>query len=367
MNKKEIIIDFRMHKSSGIGTYIKNIVPFLIENFKIVLLGNIGELKEYNWFDKIKIINFNTKVYTIKEQLFFPVKTPNSDMFWSPHYNVPFFDLKVQKRIVTIHDIFHIAFLNTLTLPQKIYAKIMMKTAIDKSDIIFTVSEFTKSEILKYYSCKNHKIYIIPNAVDFNIFKMINNESLLKKINRKYYLPKNFILFVGNVKPHKNLKNLLLAYLKLGSSDFQLVIVGKKEGFITGDDTISELLRESEFIRKNVFFTGYVSDEDLVCIYNLASLFVFPSLYEGFGIPPLEAMACGCPCVVSNAASLPEVCGNAAYYVNPYDINDIANGIEKVLADDKLRYELVRKGFENVKRFSWESSAQKVIEILKTL
>jgi glycosyltransferase involved in cell wall biosynthesis len=104
----------------------------------------------------------------------------------------------------------------------------------------------------------------------------------------------------------------------------------------------------------------------LVEYYNKASLFVFPSFFEGFGIPPIEAMACGCPCVVSNVASLPEVCGDAAYYVNPYDVEDIARGIETVLNDEKLRNDLIKKGFENIKRFSWQDSARKIIEIIKS-
>jgi glycosyltransferase involved in cell wall biosynthesis len=243
----------------------------------------------------------------------------------------------------------------------------MIDQAIRRSDIVLTDSEFSKKEIIKYTGCLDNKIFIVYNAVNLNVFRKIEDIKLLKKVKNIYKLPEKFILFVGNVKPHKNLKGLLLAYKKLNSFDFKLVIVGKKEGFITGDNELSKLINTSDLLKKNVIFTGYVKDDDLPFIYNLASIFVFPSLYEGFGIPPLEAMACGCPCVVSNAASLPEVCGDSAYYVNPYDVEDIARGIETVLNDEKLRNDLIKKGFENIKRFSWEESAKKIIQIMREI
>ena len=168
---------------------------------------------------------------------------------------------------------------------------------------------------------------------------------------------------MGNVKPHKNLKNLLFAVEK---TNLNLVIVGKKDGFITGDSTISEIIRTKN-LSDRIFFTGYVKDADIAAIYNLAKLFVFPSLYEGFGIPPLEAQACSCPVVCSNAASLPEVCGDSVVYFDPNDIEDMRNKIQTVLNDKNLQNELRIKGLENIKRFNWERSAKQIIEIMESL
>lgn len=352
---KKIVIDYRMCNSSGIGTYIKNIVPYLVSKYEIILLGNKGDVKNEKYCNDVKVIEFRDKIYSIAEQLKYPFLIPECDVFWSPHYNVPILPVKAKKKIVTIHDVNHLVFYKNLSFFQKIYARIMLNTAVNNSNIIFTVSEFSKKEILKYLNLKLSKIYVIYPAINLEI----SNSKNLDNIN----LSDKYLLYVGNVKPHKNLKNLIFAYKKLKLKNIKLLIVGKKEGLITVDKSLFELIDKDIFLKQNVVFTGYVSDKTLYSLYNNALLFVFPSLYEGFGIPPLEAMACGCPCVVSNVASLPEVCGDAAYYVNPYDVNDIAKGIEKVLTDENLRQDLIRKGFENVKRFSWEKSASKILEV----
>ncbi|QCT95346.1 glycosyltransferase family 4 protein [Caminibacter mediatlanticus TB-2] len=349
-----------MHNASGIGTYIKNIVPFLLNNFDITLLAKSEELQNYNLKNKVKVIECNSNIYSIKEQFELFKKIPKCDVFWSPHYNIPVLPIKAKKRIVTIHDVYHLAFYDTLNLKQKLYAKFMINQAVSKSDIILTVSEFSKNEIIKYTNTRK-EIKVIYNAINFNKFKVINNN--LEKLKNKYSLPNEFILFVGNVKPHKNLKRLLLAIKDL---DINLVFVGKKDGFITGDENIKKLITKNN-LKERIYFTGYVKDEDIPVIYNLAKLFVFPSLYEGFGIPPLEAQACGCPIIVSNVASLPEVCGDSALYCNPYDVNDIKEKIEVLLNNKQLREELIQKGFENIKRFSWEKSAKKIIDVIEGL
>jgi len=360
---RSLTIDFRMHNASGIGTYIKNIIPYLIDRFDVTLLGNVEEIKKYNWSDKIHIIETDSKIYSIREQLELPLKIPKCDIFWSPHFNIPILPIKAKKRIVTIHDVFHLAFYNYLNFKQKIYSKFVINQAVDRSNLIITVSNFSANEIRKYTNTSK-KIEIVYNAVNLDRFKPIEEDKeALKKIKEKYNLPNEFILFVGNVKPHKNLKRLLLALKNLETN---LVIVGKKEGFITGDEGISNLIKENN-IENKIFFTGYVQDEDLPAIYNLATLFIFPSLYEGFGIPPLEAQACGCPVICSNAASLPEVYGDSVLYCNPYDPNDIKEKIEILVNDEGLREELRLKGFENVKRFSWKKSAKKIIEIIERL
>lgn len=358
-----LTIDFRMHNASGIGTYIKNIIPFLVDNFDIILLGNTQEIQKYKWSNKVRIIECNSKIYSIKEQFELFNKIPRCDIFWSPHYNTPLLPIRAKKRLVTIHDVFHLAFYNTLSLKQKLYAKLVINQAAYRSDKILTVSNFSVNEIHKYTNTKKD-ITVAYNAIDYSKFTVINDKAKLQLIKEKYGLPNEFLLFVGNVKPHKNLKNLLLAIKDI---NINLVIVGKKDGFITGDENISNLIQKCD-LENRVFFTGYVEDDDIPIIYNLAKVFVFPSLYEGFGIPPLEAQACGCPVICSNVASLPEVGGvDSVIYCNPYSIEDIATKIKMVLDDGNLQNELKIKGFENIKRFSWEKSAQKIAKIIEEL
>ena len=362
MMRKKLVIDFRMHKASGIGTYIKSLLPYLVEKFEVVLLGSKTEIQNYAWSKSVKILECKSKIYSIKEQLELPLKIPKCDIFWSPHYNIPILPIRAKFRVVTIHDVFHLAFYDTLNFMQKIYAKTLFNQALSKSDIVLSDSDFSRSEILKYTKTDKN-IFIVPNAIDEGRFNRFYDSNTLETVARDYGLPKDFVLFVGNVKPHKNLKNLLFA---LEKTNLNLVIVGKKDGFITGDSVISEIIRTKN-LSDHIFFTGYVKDADIAAIYNLAKLFVFPSLYEGFGIPPLEAQACGCPVVCSDAASLSEVCGDSVVYFDPYSVEDMRDKIQMVLNDENLQNELRAKGFENIKRFSWEESAQKIIILVNKL
>ncbi len=352
-----------MHNASGIGTYIKNIIPYLIGNFEVTLIVNKEAIKQYHFYKKVNILESNSNIYSVEEQFELFKTVPQCDVFWSPHYNVPLLPIKAKKRLVTIHDVFHLAFLDTLSLKQKLYAKLLINQAVNRSNKILTVSNFSKNEIVKYTKTTK-QIDVIYNAINFDKFKVTKEEKTLYETKEKYNLPESFILFVGNVKPHKNIKNLLLAIKTL---DINLVVVGKKDGFITGDENILEIIEENS-LQKRVFFTGYVQDEDIPLLYNLAKLFVFPSFYEGFGIPPIEAQACGCPVVCSNVASLPEVGEkDSVIYCNPYNVSDIKEKIELVLDNDNLREKLIKKGFENIKRFSWEASAKKIVKTIEGL
>ena len=345
-----IVVDARMVNASGIGRYIKNLLPYVFDRFNVVLIGDKDELRGY--FKEIPIIECKASIYTVKEQIGLSLKIPKCDVFWSPHYNIPILPIRAKKRIVTIHDVYHLAFQHILSLPQKIYAKFMLNKAVKRSDIVLTVSEFSKQEIIKYTGTSKD-IKVIYNGIEPSWYK----EQPVSLSERD-----NYILYVGNVKPHKNLVRALKAFLLLKEKNLKFKIVGKKDNFITADMEVKKIAQK---LGNRVEFLGYVRDNELKKLYRKAKLFLFPSLYEGFGLPPLEAMACGTPVIVSKVASLPEVCGDAAYYVNPYDINDIARGMETVLKDKGLQKELIQKGLKRVKLFSWEESAKKLIEVIE--
>lgn len=245
----------------------------------------------------------------------------------------------------------------------------MINLAVKFSDTIITVSDFSKSEIAKRTKVDEEKITVIHNGINTELFKTLDNQQSVDTKD-KFGLPDKFILFVGNVKPHKNLRRLLMAYEVMynrGLEDHYLVIAGEKEGFITGDKEIFSIVHNNQDLKERVRFSGYVDNADLPILYNAASVFVFPSLYEGFGLPPLEAMACGCPTVVSNAASLPEVCGDAAYYVDPNDTESISEGMYKILTDNSLRQHLIKKGLERAKLFSWKKSGGDHIKVFEEI
>lgn len=347
----KIAIDVRMINHSGIGTYIQNLVPNLVNKYNLILLGSREILKGFEWYEKVTVINCKTRIYSIAEQFELCRKIPVCDIFISPHYNIPVLPVKAKKRIVVIHDVYHLAFRHKLSALQRIYSGILINRAVKYSDKIITISEFSESEIVRYTGIDKNKIKILyPGLVPV---KTINEKDLDLTI-KKYKLPENFILFVGNVKPHKNLKNLLLAYdiLIKKNISLKLVITGRREGFIISDDETNNLLENNKTLAENILFTGYVEQEHLMNIYRMADVFVFPSFYEGFGIPPVEAMLAETPVIVSREASLTEVCSDAALYVDASSPGDIAEKIEMVISNEELKSSLIQKGRTNVLRFT---------------
>lgn len=361
----KITIDARMINHSGIGTYIKNLLPNLANKYNLILLGPQEILSKYEWSETVSIIDCKSKIYSVNEQIEIPLKTPVCDIFISPHYNIPVLPIKAQKKIVVIHDVYHLAFSYKLTRIQRYYSRILINHAVKHYDAIVTTSEFSESEIIKYTGVNKEKITTLHLGFDPVIIDQ--NEGEKELIRKKYNLPPKFIYFVGNIKPHKNLRNLLQAYsILIGKkATHKLVITGSRKGFITSDREIDSFLEKSNSLAENVIFTGYVDQKDLINIYKLADVFVFPSYYEGFGIPPIEAMIAGTPVIASREASLPEVCGEAALYCDAFRPDDIAEKIEMVLTNEDMRNDLVLKGKTNVQRFSeekFEKGWQKIIE-----
>ena len=358
----KIAIDARMINHSGIGTYMKNLLNVLIVDYHLVLLGIPSEIQKHINSDKIDIIEFNSPIYSISEQIIFPAKIPNCDIFLSPHYNIPLFPIKAKRRVVIINDANHLAFYNQLSFKQKLYSKFMMKAAVSISDKIITISEFSKSEILKYLNVDTKKISVVHFGIDPSII-----ESELHYIPSFNNIPDKFLLYVGNIKPHKNLINLLKAFeiILSSHSDYKLIIVGKKEGFITGDNEVFKMVENNRLLNDNIIFTGYIENRELYNYYKSASLFVFPSLYEGFGIPPLEAMICGCPVIASDITAIPEICGDAILYVNPFEPNDIAEKVNILIDNKNLRDEFIIKGKLQVSKFSLAKFSYNLKEVIK--
>ena len=240
-----------------------------------------------------------------------------------------------------------------------------MWAAARRADCILTVSEASKRDILHFFNVSPDKVVVVPNAIDER-FWTVPAEEDLARVRERYQLEQGFILYAGNIKPHKNLVRLIDAFEGLrkdGFEDLKLLIIG---------DEISKLpaLRLAVHrlkLHKQVRFLGHLPDDTLAILYRLASAFVFPSLYEGFGLPPLEAMASGTPVVTSNISSLPEVAGGAAVLVDPYDVDSIADGVRRVLENPVFADELRRKGALRAREFSWERSVARTSELYETV
>ncbi|RNI22456.1 glycosyltransferase family 4 protein [Rufibacter latericius] len=366
-----LVVDARMIHASGIGVYLKQLLPFLPPYFKVSVIGKAEELNAFEWSSEVTILPMEASIYSIKEQLALTARIPTCDIFWSPQYNIPVLPIRAKKRLVTIHDTYHLAYRHTLGFAQKVYATILMRAAIRLSDQVVTVSHFSEKELVRYTGCPSEKINIIYNGVDLTRFKPDFSETGLKELRAALpQLPDNYLLYVGNVKPHKNLITLLKAYNGLPfaiKERHHLVIVGQKQGFITPDQEAPRYLEEQKALQPFVHFTGFVPDNLLPFLYKYASLSVFPSLYEGFGMPPLESMACGCPVVASTSASIPEVCGEAALYFDALDVKGLQKQLERVLTEDGLRAELRVKGLQHCQKYSWRVSAEYHLGVLQKL
>ena len=348
-----------MINNSGIGTYLKNLLPFFVNTFNVILLGEKQHFKYLKKEGEFDIIEYTDKIYSIKEIFLLPLKIPRCDLFWSPHFNTPILPIKAKNRIVTIHDVNHLVFPDT-NFFKKTYAISLYRNAVKKSDKIITVSNFSKQEIIKYLRTNTNKIRVIHCGVNK---KFLNPKNLEHNLN----LPEKYFLFVGNVKPHKNLKVLLNAYLKLPKGirqTYKIVIIGKKEGFITPDKEIFNLI-EINNLSDNILFTGYIEDFLMPLVYKNATLFIFPSLYEGFGLPVLEAMLSKTPVLASNKASITEIAKKHAIYFNPYDEEELARKILNLLKDKIKRKGYINGGFKHAQTFSWQRSAEQHINIFK--
>lgn len=348
INRKIIGIDARMIEMSGIGTYIQHLMGQGIYDYA---LGNEDEIRRYD--RDVKVISWNATIYSPKEQMSFPnkaVRNVGIDIMHFPHYNVPFFYRG--KYVVTVHDLTHIVLPEFLGSKVKyFYARFLMSHALRRAAHIFTVSENSKKDIQKYFGIKENNISITYDAIDSDFHKKDSTE--IDYLYENYKIPRNKkkILYVGNLKPHKNLIILLKSINKTNRDDIVLILVGK--AFKNVD------LEEQERylgISEKVIHTGMVSKEELIDFYNLADLFVFPSLYEGFGIPPLEAMACGTPVIAANNSSIPEVCGNAAVFVDGNSSDEIAHEIEKFANGTIDANQMIERGFKRVSEFSWEKT-----------
>ncbi len=272
-------------------------------------------------------------------------------------YFIPF--ILSCKVVCTIHDICFEHYKDIFTKREYIRQKILIPYAARKSKFIFTVSNHAKNDIIEHYKVEPEKVIVTYNAVN-ELFCKLDEKTLdITELKKRFNISDGpYLLTVGNLQPRKNLPRLIEAFngwKRETNEDAQLVIVGKKAWMYS--DILSSVSTEPE----DIILTDYVSNDDLVRLYNGARAFIYPSYFEGFGIPPLEAMACGTPIAVANTTSLPEVVGNAGIYFDPFNVGEIKQAINRLMKDDKLREELIKKGFKQKLVFKWENSAETII------
>lgn len=368
----KIAIDGRLINESGIGRYIRNLLANLRKidhsNEYFILLRK-KDVSRFNFGENFKNIEADFGWYSATEQIKLPkiLNDLNLDLVHFPHFNVPVFFKG--KFIVTIHDLIHQHFamkrattLDPLTyqIKQFGYRKVF-DAAIHKSQKIIVPSNFVKKQLEDEWELVGEKINVTHEGVDEKIYeiKKKQSQSLQLKILEKIGVQKPFLFYIGNAHPHKNVEGLIKAFR---------ILRGKNQGLnlvLAGGDHYFWKKVKSEYKDPDIIYPGYVTDESLVALYCNAEMFVMPSFEEGFGIPVLEAFACESPVVCSDIGALKEVGGEACIYFNPNDVNDIADKIGEVISNKKLKQEMVKKGNQIVKEFSWKKLAEDTLNLYK--
>jgi glycosyltransferase involved in cell wall biosynthesis len=353
--KIKVVIDARMLCMSGIGTYLQNILPYIIreETFEVSCLVSTKD-KNHPSLLGSNLIECDIPIFSLKEMFQLQIYIPHTDVFWAPNWNLPLFRIKAKKILLTIHDVNQIENPKYFSGVIPKIAKVLIGLALKKSNKIITVSAFSRDQIIKHFKVEHSKISWSHLAVKDNFSNLSSND---------FEPPIPYILFTGNIKPHKNLLGALEAFKTANLSDCQFLIIGKMEGFKSGyGNKLNDLINE---LGDQVKFLGQVSDLELKQYYAKAYLFFFPSFYEGFGLPILEAMKFGLPILTTKEAAIPEVGGAKVFYTNPFDVRVMAKDLKQLYESGIFGESIDYSDW--LSNFSWEKTAEAHIEAIKSL
>jgi glycosyltransferase involved in cell wall biosynthesis len=357
--------DARKYFDFGIGTYIRNLASFFDrqEQDRFTYFARPEDAGLIRGTHRGSTIVNRSGKYSVAElvTLSFQANRAGISLFHAPHYTLPF-GLSM-RRVVTIHDVIHLRFPAYFSPVQRAYAKMMIGHACRAADAVIVDSEFAGKELLRRIPCPPEKIHVIPLGVSGDFVPAKDNTSA-DEFRRKHNVGKRFLLYVGSLKPHKNVAALIRSLSSLNDlTDVQIVCAGER----LEEDVALHALCMSTGVGDRVRSLGWLPEPDLIAAYRAATAVVMPSLYEGFGFPVLEAMACGTPVIGSNAASIPEVMGDAGILVDPSVQGDLANAIRSVLDDSSLRDSLREKGLRRAKLFTWQRCAEMTLNLYRSL
>ncbi len=354
----------------GIWTYVFNLLKGLHE------LDIANDYTVFSSSDKTDIFknrfnvvrsSFDTSApYTriLWEHLAMPfiLNRDNIDIFHNPDHVLPILPVKA-KKIITVHDLSFYKFPGTFPFMKRNYKRALTPRSVCLADKIIAVSSSTKDDLVELFGIDRKKIEVVHIGVSKEFMK-IEDIDVLERSREVLGLPEKFILYLGTIEKRKNLERLIDAFVlasRRGGFPHKLVIAGKKGWLYEG------LLKkiDDNGLKDDIIFVSDIKQSDLPILYNLAELFVYPSIYEGFGLPVIEAMACGTPVITSNTSSLPEVAGDAAALIDPYNIEEIAHNISEILHDEERRKKMSEMGIERAGSFTWERCARNTMEVYK--
>ncbi len=364
-----IAIDIRRIKEFGVGTYIWNLVRSLSDvdtRNEYLLLGSPGDFEELGTLGaNFKLFPRETPARGWREHFALPLtlRRQHLDVIHIPHHEG--FFVSPGKCVVTIHDCVHVRFpLEGLSRFGRYRVYLRTKRAVETASGVLAVSNSTRDDLINIFDLNASRISVIHNALDKRFAGDIGGEDR-RQVLERYQLNDPFVLYSGRIRPHKNIHRLIEAFAVLKSElvgddryrNLKLIIIGDE----LSRHQYLRLTVVRSGVQQDVRFFGFVPYAILRVFYQAAALFAFPSLYEGFGLPPLEAMANHTPVLASNTSSLPEVLGEAALLVNPENVFEIARGMKSILTEDSLRERLIQQGLEQISKFSWTSAALQVV------
>ena len=366
---------FAIRNRRGIGNYtlklIQNLAKIDYKNQYILYIDQDDNDQVLPDQDNFKIKKISQANYLVWEQIILPlhVKKDAVEILHCTGNTAPIFLDKRIRLISTIHDVMFLKEYSELpesaSLYQRagrLYRKTIVPRTVKRLSMALTVSEFSKSDIMKHLTdLDREKITVIYEAANEDFYP-IDKTSALQKVNSKFGVEGNYILTLGALDPRKNTELVIKQYIGLKNANKineRLLIVGIPKG---KQNKFHNIVRESNF-KEDVIFTDFVSEEDLAFLYNGAMIFLYPSLYEGFGMPPLEAMACGVPVITANMTSIPEIVGDAALLIDPRNGEELKGALIKLLNDEELRNRLTARGLEQAKKFAWLKMAEETLGV----
>ncbi len=355
---------------AGIGNYVANLIYQLSlqdDINKYIIFASAKNKEFYLTENKNFVVidigfwGRNKILRIIWEQFILPVKLSEykANILFSPGFICPI--IKTAKYVTVIHDMTFFSHPQVHTFFKRLYFPFMIRRSVKRSEKIIAVSYNTKKEIIKYSKISGDKIVVTHLSANKFQKNIIKDEK--KLLVEKYKIKSEYLLFVGMIEPRKNLNLIIEALEKISDKEIQLVIVGKKGWMV--DDLFEKIKLKN--LEGRIIFTGFVEDDELEIFYKNAKVFLYPSLYEGFGIPVLEAMTARCPVITSNISSLPEVAGDAAILIDPENSDELVEAINKLISKTECREKLIKKGFENTKKFSWEMTAKLTLDVFEEI
>ena len=358
-----IAIDARMINPGsmhGIARYVYELLMCLANNGAtdeyFIIINPHSPLERLTWPKHMQLKTVQGSWMSLRQQWELPrlLHEIKADLFHAPSFMAPL--VCPCRLVMTIHDLNHMVLPQFYTPFHQFYYQLFVRSCIRRSDYILTVSNFSKDEIVRNLSISPDKIFVTYNGVSAN-YQPVTDLEYLEYVRDLYELPERFILCLSNNKPHKNVHQLVRAYCH-SQVTIPLVLACPVD---------TSLIRIAENYGKKhlIYFSKFIAEEHLPSVYSMTHLFVYPSTYEGFGLPPLEALACGAPVVVAHSSSLPEVVGDSAIFTDPFDYQDIARALELGVRDESLRKRLSQFGVQHARRFSWQAMTDQTVEIYK--